>query len=287
MKLEEIYSQNRQVISFEVFPPKTDFGNKVKNLEKELNCLMKYKPSLISVTHGAGGTYSGNSLTLVKILRENFDISVMPHFTCINATKNSVKEFLGELEKIGTDNILALRGDIPKDIPYICEDFKHADELVSYIKENTKLSAAVAGYPEKHPEAVSLEEDINYLKNKTSKGAKFVFTQLFFDNDVFKSYFEKVKTVCPELTVIPGILPLSSYSQVTRMFSLCGTKIPKKLSEKIEKFKDLPEDFRKLGVETATEQIKDLQNYGIKNFHLYTLNKSEQVSAILDEIREY
>ena len=287
MKLEEIYSQNKQIISFEIFPPKIDFDEKTEKIKNELNNLMKYKPSLISVTHGAGGTYSGNSLMLIKILKENFDISLMPHFTCINATKDSVRSFITQIENLGINNILALRGDIPKDIPYICEDFKHADELVSYIKENTKLSAAVAGYPEKHPEAVSLEEDINYLKNKTSNGAKFVFTQLFFDNDVFKSYFEKVKTVCPELTVIPGILPLSSYSQVTRMFSLCGTKIPEKLSEKIEKFKDLPEDFRKMGVETATEQIKDLQKYGIKNFHLYTLNKSEQVSAILDEIREY
>lgn len=287
MKLEEIYSQNKQVISFEIFPPKNDFNEKVENLISELKILMKYKPSLISVTHGAGGTYSGNSLTLVKMLKKNFDISLMPHYTCINATENSVKEFLNEIEKNGIENILALRGDIPKDVPYVCEDFRHADELVSFIKRNTNMSAAVAGYPEKHPEAITFEEDIKNLKNKTDKGSDFVFTQLFFDNDIFKSYFEKVRNICPRLTVIPGFLPLSSYTQITRMLSLCGTKIPEKLSEKIEKYRDNPEDFRKMGIETTTEQIKDLQNFGIKNFHLFTLNKSEQVSAILDEIREY
>lgn len=286
MRLEEIYSQNKQIISFEIFPPKIDFENKVENLKNELKILMKYSPSLISVTHGAGGTYSGNSLSLIKQIKDNFDVSIMPHFTCINATKDSVKSFIKQIEIWGIKNILALRGDIPKDIPYTCKDFQHADELVSYIKGNTNLSIAVAGYPEKHPEAADFEEDVNYLKNKTDKGSKFVFTQLFFDNEVFKKYFEKVKQKCPNLTIIPGLLPLSSYSQITKMCSLCGTKIPKNLSEKIEKLKDKSDDFKKMGTETAIEQIKDLQNFGIKNFHLYTLNKSEQISVILGEIRE-
>lgn len=286
MKLEEIYSQNKQIISLEIFPPKENFEQKTEVLKSEVKKLMKYKPSLISITHGAGGTYSGNSLVLIKQIKDNFDISIMPHFTCVNATFDSVKYFINKLKELKIDNILALRGDLPKDIEYACDDFKHADSLVSFIKKKTDLSIAVAGYPEKHPEANSLEEDISYLLNKTSKGSKHIFTQLFFDNDVFKSYYCKIKSKNSELTVIPGILPIVSYSQITRMCSLCGTKIPDSLMNNIEKYKDNPEDIKKLGIDYAINQIKDLQKFGIKNFHMYTLNKAGIISAILDEIRD-
>ena len=286
MKLDDIYSQNKQIISIEIFPPKENFGEKSFALKSEVSKLMKYKPALISVTHGAGGTYSGNSLSLIRLIKENFDISIMPHFTCVNATFESVKKFTNSLTELKIDNILALRGDLPKDTEYICNDFKHADELIDYIKDNTDLSVAAAGYPEKHPEAASLDEDIEYLFNKTQKGAKHIFTQLFFDNEIFRNYFEKVMSKDNKLTIIPGILPVLSYSQVTRMCGLCGTKIPKFLYENIEKFKDKPDDLRKFGTEYAINQIKDLQNFGIKNFHMYTLNKANVISSILDEITE-
>jgi len=286
MKLKEIYSQDKQIISLEIFPPREKFDEKVKTLKSEISKLTKYQPALISVTHGAGGTYSGNSISLIKEIKENFDISIMPHFTCVNATVDSVNNFLKTLNELKIENILALRGDLPKDMPFTCNDFKHADELVSFIKSNTNMSVAVAGYPEKHPEAKTLDDDISKLVAKTDNGANYVFTQLFFENEIFKSYYQKVKEKREKLTVIPGILPIVSYSQITRMCELCGTKIPNSLMNSIEKFKDNSEDLKKLGTEYAIKQIKDLQKFGIKHFHLFTLNKSEIISSILDEIKE-
>ena len=287
MKFSDIYSKNDKFnFSCEVFPPKIDFDKKKYSIKEELNKLSIYNPKLISVTCGAGGSGNhNNSLELVKFLL-NFQKStaIMPHYTCINTTEESTNEYLKILNNIKIKNILALRGDIPEECPHENFDFLHANSLVKYIKTNSKLHIAVAGYPEKHPEAKDFSSDILNLKCKITSGAEAVFTQMFFDNYKFLRFFETVKSFSSETVVIAGVMPITSYSQITKMCKLCGTTIPNNLIDKIEQYKNSPEDIVKIGTEYAIKQVTELQDKNINNFHFYTLNKSEPLLTILKNV---
>ena len=218
MKLKEIYSQGKKpVISYEVFPPKDDAdGEKLKNLFEELNKLMVFNPSLISVTYGAGGSNRNESIEIIRRIKQELKIPPMPHFTCVSTSTKNISEYLKTIESFEVKNILALRGDVPKE-GNVCHDFKHADELVQYIKSNTDLSVAVAGYPEGHKECESFEKDLFYLKQKTGKGADVIYTQMFFNNEHYFSFVEKCSKIGITQPVIPGILPVSSYNQLLKI----------------------------------------------------------------------
>lgn len=292
--LKEIYSKNKiaenmffcekePVISYEIFPPKNDIdGKKIEALMDELVILKKYNPALVSVTYGAGGSNQGQSLSIIKRLMTELELNPMPHFTCVSTTKENIKYYLESIESLGIRNILALRGDIPDGA--FCHDFVHASDLVEFIKGEHHLSVAVAGYPESHIESESLDDDIKWLKYKVDNGADVIYTQLFFDNNKFFGFNEVCADEGINIPIIPGILPVTSYAQLLKMTSLCKVTIPKVFLEKLESHKEDKDYTRKLGIEFATYQCRQLIDAGVRGLHFYTLNKSYAVSEILENI---
>lgn len=286
MRLREIYEDKKAggfpKISFEVFPPKGG-AEQYPALYEELNILKKYKPSIVSLTWGAGGT-NNNSMELVRSLRQDLKLNVMAHFTCICNSFKNVENHIKEIESFGIENVLALRGDEPQDIDVCHTDFRYANELVEFIKSKTDLSIGVAGYPEGHIEAESLETDIDNLKRKLDCGGEVVFTQLFFDNDKFFSYIERVRKKGITVPVIPGIMPIISYKQVEKMTSVAKISVPEDLRENLEKYKDNPDDMKKFGIDYAVAQCNELIKSDVCGLHFYTLNKAYSTSKILDNL---
>lgn len=274
MKLSEMYSKNHKTLSFEVFPPKNDY----EKLFDELKILKNYNPDFVSLTYSAGGR-GNQSFSLVKSIK-SAGLTVMPHFTCILSSKESVDKDLKEIESMGIENILALRGDIPDEKSLIKHDFNYASELVRFIKSKTNLSIAVAGYPEGHIESPDLKTDISNLKHKVDCGADVIFTQLFFDNKVFYDFVERVQNAGINLPVVAGIMPVISKKQVTKMTTLAKISIPENLNNALNKYSDLSE----FGIDFASNQCEDLLRNGVSGLHFYTLNKSYSTAKILDNI---
>lgn len=288
MELKEIYEHKRIVqvggyshispkISFEIFPPKD--GN-ISNLFDDIRLLKKYNPVLISLTYGAGGKTQEFSLEILKMLID-LEYTVMPHFTCVSLSREQVAKHIIDIENLGIENILALRGDIPEGMNVSMFDFHYANELVDFIHQKTTLSIGVAGYPECHIESHNIHNDIENLKRKVDAGASAIFTQLFFDNDKFYRYVDLVRKASIELPIISGIMPVRSLKHVKNMVNMTHVEIPQKLTEQLEKF---PDDALKIGIEFATNQCHDLLDNGVDGLHFFTLNHSDQVSEILDNI---
>lgn len=296
MTLKEIYSFQEEkqtgflakkipVISFEIFPPKNDEdGTKLNKLLEHLKVLKNYNPAFISLTYGAGGTTQSSSLEIIKRIQKELDLNVMPHFTCVNSSREQVNKYLKEIEYLGLKNILALRGDIPEGVKQENFDFHYANELVEFINSQTELSIGVAGYPEGHIECKDLFLDIKNLKRKVDAGADAIFTQLFFDNDKFFSFVQLVRDAGIEIPIIPGILPIRSYQQLEKMLSMARVNVPKSLMSRLEKYKDNPDDIKKIGVEFASSQCQQLIDAEVKGLHFYTLNTSSSVSQIIDNL---
>lgn len=286
MKLKDIYTKkDKPIISFEVFPPKDDIeGEKSKRLIEELKKLIEFNPKVVSVTYGAGGSNKDNSLNLTKLIKDELDINVMPHFTCVNASKQSVENYLNDIEDIGIENILALRGDKPINAEIIHSDFTYANELVDFIESKANLSIAVAGYPEKHIEAENLKADIQNLKKKVNAGGEIIYTQLFFDNSYFFKYVDLVKSEGIDTPIIPGILPITNYNQLDKMIAMCHATVPKILLDQLEKNKNNESAIKEIGLKFAINQVNELLQYGVEGIHFYILNKSATVTQILKNI---
>ena len=290
MRLEDIYSHKdwqyngifswvKPVISFEVFPPKENEND----LYDELKKLKKYEPAFVSLTCNAGGK-NNDSLDLADKIKNDLSMDVMPHLTCICNDKKSIEKKLQLIENMNIENVLALRGDKPEDNDNYCSDFEYANELVSFIKEKTDLSIAAAGYPEGHIDSPDLFTDIENLKKKVDAGANVIFTQLFFDNDKFFSYIQLVRDAGINVPIIPGIMPIISLNQIKKITSLAKITIPQSLYSRIEKFKDSPDDMKKLGIDFTSYQCRQLIDAEVSGLHFYTLNKAYSTSEILDNI---
>lgn len=282
MELSEIYQNNSfgvvsefsPKISFEVYP-----GDMPKLFE-ELRILRKYNPVLVSLTYGASGALNRFSIEDLKSIQD-LEFNLMPHFTCVSMIKDEIEKHLRSIENLGIENILALRGDIPDYISKDDLDFKYASEIVEFIKEKTTLSIGVAGYPECHIECKNIHQDIENLKRKVDKGASAIFTQLFFDNDKFYKYLESVKKAGINIPVIPGIMPVRSLKQIDKMLSMTHVTFPNKFKNQLEKY---PNDTKKISIEFCISQCRDLISNGVKGLHFFTLNHSDMVSEILDNI---
>ncbi len=283
MRLEEIYHADKPVISFEVFPPKGGVQDTEK-LFQNLRVLAKYKPGLISVTYGAGGASRDFSLDVVSRIKNELDIIPMPHFTCVGNDCAFIEDYLCRIEQMGIENILALRGDLPKDGCGFCSDFKYASDLIKFIREKTSLSIAAAAYPEGHMECACRDIDIENLRRKVDEGVSVLFTQLFFDNDFYYSFLDRLEKAQIDIPVVPGILPVSDYGQLKKMTAMCGSKVPKKLEEYFATFADDRDGIIKAGTDYAVRQVRGLIDAGVPGLHFYTLNKSQQVSALLDSV---
>jgi len=288
MELQEIYGQKytqrignysytSPKISFEVFPPK---NGDISNLFEVVRELKKYNPVLLSLTCGAGGNGRDLSLELLRYFID-LELNVMPHFTCVSSNCDDIEKHLVTIENLGIENILALRGDIPQGMNANFFDFCYANELVDFIHRKTTLSIGVAGYPECHIESENIHKDIENLKRKVDAGASAIFTQLFFNNDKFYSYLELVKNAGINIPVIAGIMPIRSLKQIQKMVEMTHVEIPDRLKNLLEKF---PDDAKKIGTEFTTNQCQDLLDSQVDGMHFFTLNHSEQVSEILDNI---
>ncbi len=284
MKIKEIFDR-KTVFSFEVFPPKKT--SSVDVIYKTLDELHDLKPDFISVTFGAGGS-SNNTFAcdVASRIKEN-GITPMIHLPCINYTESEISATLDEIKSRGIENILALRGDRNPDIEPKT-DFSHASDLITYIKSKGDFDIAGACYPECHPDADSLVDDIINLKKKVEAGASHLISQLFFDNSVFYEFREKTAIAGINVPIEAGIMPVVNKRQIERMVTTCGASLPRKFVRIMQKYEDNPEALRDAGIAYAVNQIVDLVASGVDGIHLYTMNNayvarkiSEAVSGII------
>jgi len=285
MKIKNLLDQNKFTLSFEVFPPKRE--GSIENLYSTIRELGELKPDFISVTYGAGGSTRGKTLEISSRVKNEFKMEVLAHLTCVQSTKEDIADILQALKKENVENILALRGDPPEGMDKFQKTeggFDYANELVEFIRMRNDFSIGVAGYPEGHVEAPSLQIDMINLKRKVDAGADFIITQLFFNNDAFYSFRDLAMELKINVPIIPGIFPILNYNQVKRISSLSGVKITSRLESKIEKNRDKPEEVEKYGIEYAIIQIENLLNSDIDGLHMYCMNRSQPIRKILTEL---
>jgi methylenetetrahydrofolate reductase (NADPH) len=269
MKTSEIF-KNKTVLSLEVFPPRRTAP--INTIYDTLDGLKGVSPDFISVTYGAGGSaMNAATLEIASAIKNHYGIESVAHLPCINLTRSEVLDMLDGFRQAGIENILALRGDINPDFTPK-QDFKYASELVSFIKENGDFNVIGACYPEGHNECKSLSEDIRHLKTKVDAGTDQLITQLFFDNDFFYSFRDKVRQAGIIVPIQAGIMPVVNKKQIERMVSLCGVKLPRKFVTMMEKFEHNPIAMRDAGIAYAVDQIVDLTAEGVDGIHLYTMN---------------
>ncbi len=285
MKVRELFKE-KTVFSFEVFPPKKT--STVDVIYQTLDELSGLKPDFISVTFGAGG--SGNSFFALDIASRIKESGLIPvlHLPCINFTRAEIDSTLAEAQARGIENILALRGDINPDIPPV-KDFEHASDLITYLRGKGDFDIAGACYPECHPDAETLDEDIDNLKIKVEAGADHLITQLFFDNDSFYDFRDKASAKGIDVPIEAGIMPVVNKNQIERMVTTCGASLPRKFVKIMQRYEHQPEALRDAGIAYAINQIVDLAASGVDGIHLYTMNNayvarkiSEAVSGIIE-----
>jgi methylenetetrahydrofolate reductase (NADPH) len=283
MHLSTIYQNNNFVLSYELFPPKTEQG--LINLDAHLSKLLAYNPHFITCTYGAGGSTRDRTLTTLKAVRSLTDIPIASHLTCVQATADEIQTYVQKAVDLGVSNIVAIRGDIPQSqesFEVTEGGFAYANELVGFLHQQfPELGIAVGGYPEKHPEAVSLEEDIDYLKQKVDAGADIIVTQLFYNNDAFYRYRDKCVAAGISISIVPGIMPVTSFKQITRLTELSGSTLPENVTHELEQHQvDADAQFN-IGMNFAIEQCRDLIKQGVPGLHFYVLNKSEATTTVL------
>ena len=284
MKVKELFG-DKTVFSFEIFPPKKT--SSVEVIYRTLEELKDLSPDFISVTFSAGGSGNGQYACEIASKVKEYGITPMIHLPCINYTKEEIAATLDEIKSRGIENILALRGDKNPDIPPKT-DFRYASDLITYLKTQGDFDIAGACYPECHPEAESLVEDIRNLKTKVEAGADHLITQLFFDNETFYEFREKAAIAGINVPIEAGIMPVVNKNQIERMVTTCGASLPRKFVKMMQKYEDNPEALRDAGIAYAVNQIVYLVADGVDGIHLYTMNNpyvarkiSEAVSGII------
>lgn len=285
MKIIDRLREDRIHISFEVFPPKTDAG--FDRVLEATDKIARLKPDFISVTYGAGGGTSKNTARIAKHIKEDLGVESLAHLTCASSTKEEVRQVIGNLKELGIENILALRGDIPEDMQFPTEDrFHYACELVEEIRKSGEFCIGAACYPEGHVENEHKEEDIKYLKQKVDSGVDFLTTQMFFDNDIHYNFLYRIREAGITVPVLPGIMPITSAKQMKRSCELSGTVFPRRFQAILDRFGAYPEAMQQAGIAYATDQIIDLLANGVKNIHIYSMNKPEVAEAIMRNLSE-
>lgn len=278
MKVIDILAQQKATLSFEVFPPKKDsnFDSVVSATEK----IAALKPSFMSVTYGAGGGTSDYTLHIAKNISDKYQVTVLPHLTCISSTREHVRSMIQRYHELGFENIMALRGDIPKDgAP--AHDYHYACELIRDIREiDPEICIGGACYPDGHVECAHKNEDIEHIREKVDAGCQFLTTQMFFDNSVYYNYLYRLREHGVNVPVLAGIMPITNRKQVERSVSLSGTTIPNRFRSIVDKFGDDPKAMQQAGIIYAAEQIVDLLANDCTHIHVYSMNKPEVAAGI-------
>ncbi len=284
MKIRDILKTQR-TLSFEFYPPKAEEG--IPSVFEAIHSLRAFRPSFISITYGAGGTTRALTEEIAVGVKKETDLEVMAHLTCAAQTKEEVHNVLVRLEHVGIDNVIGLRGDPPRgQSTFVPAEggLAHATNLIEHIKRNFDFGIAAACYPEGHPESPDLEADMNYTVMKVAVGAEFLITQLFYDNADFYDFVERARIAGITVPILAGILPVLNTRQIRRFTTLCGAKIPPALDRQLDRFATDDAAIRELGVEHATQQVRELWDNGVQGVHFYVLNRSYSVSKILQNL---
>ena len=286
MKIIDLLTEEKLTLSFEVFPPKTESTfDSVKHATEEI---AKLKPAFMSVTYGAGGGTSKYTLDIAKNILKQYGVPTLAHLTCVSSTRQTVKERIEDIKNSGIENVMALRGDIPKELENADRsgwDYKHAIDLIRELKETSpELCIGGACYPEIHPESANQKEDIKYLKEKVDAGCDFLTTQMFFDNNLLYNFLYKIREAGITVPIMPGIMPITNANQVERAVKLSGSFMPQRFKSLVDKFGTNPDAMKQAGIIYATDQIIDLFANGIKNVHVYSMNKPDVAQQILTNL---
>jgi methylenetetrahydrofolate reductase (NADPH) len=286
MRIDELLGAPEPIFSFEFFPPKTPEGE--ANLDRALHELRPLNPSYVSVTYGAGGTTRTKTLEIVKRIKADFGLEAMAHFTCVGATVDELRTTLDEMSGAGLDNVLALRGDPPagQDAWTKTEGgLEYSRELVELLRTDYTFSVGAACFPETHIHATSADDDLRYLKEKVDAGVDFLITQLFFDNQLFYDFVDRARAIGIDVPIIPGIMPITNYSQIKTITGLCGATMPEHVLGELDARKSDQEAVAEFGVSYATMQCADLLAHGAPGIHFCTMNRSPATRAILSALR--
>jgi len=287
MRLPQLFKTRPFVLSIEIFPPKTADGD--ATLRRHLQTLVEYEPSFVSCTYGAGGSTQDRTLQWCREIQSDFRRTAMTHFTCVGSTRDELLHWLDKAVAAGIQNVMALRGDPPagqEKFQTAAGGLSNANELVELIRsKHPNLGIGVAGYPEKHQEAASMDVDLQHLKRKVDAGADAVFTQLFFVNENFFSFRDRCAELGIRIPIVPGIMPITDFARIKRITSMCGTVFPDSLAIRLEAVKDDPQAQFEIGVEHAIQQCEELRTAGVPGIHFYALNKSDACQRILDTMQ--
>ncbi|MCI6152764.1 methylenetetrahydrofolate reductase [NAD(P)H] [Fusobacterium perfoetens] len=281
MKIAELFTKKQPTISFEVFPPNNIYT--LEDVYHAIDELSILKPDFMSVTYGAGGSTRRNSVSIASKIKNVNKIEALAHLTCIGAKKNEIDKILEELKNNNIENIMALRGDIPQNGNIEKGDFLYASDLIKHIKTKENFSIGGAFYPEGHQETNDILDLFN-LKNKIESGTDFLISQIFFDNEKFYEFKEKLKKLNIDIPLIAGIMPITNGKQIRKITSMCGCSIPPKLKKILDRYENNPIAMREAGIAYAMEQIVELISDDVSGIHIYTMNRVEASKKIMENI---
>ena len=279
MKIRDILNKDTATLSFEVFPPKTDAA--YEGVLKATEAIAELKPSYMSVTYGAGGGTSKNTVKIASHIKDKYNVPSLAHLTCVSSTKEEVHQVIDQLKASGIENILALRGDIPQESEFpLPNHYQYAYELIEDIKSQGDFCIGAACYPEGHVESEHKKDDIAHLKQKVDCGVDFLTTQMFFDNNIFFNFMYRIREAGITVPVIPGIMPITKRVQVKNAVKLSGCNVPERFKNIVDRFGDTEAAMKQAGIAYATDQIIDLLANGVKHIHVYSMNKPEVAAGI-------
>ncbi len=282
MRIDELLDNKRPVFSIEFFPPRSEDG--LSMLIETVEALKPLRPDYVSVTYGAGGSTRDGTVEMVERMKSEFGLEAMAHLSCVGETQEGLRAILDRFRDAGIENVMALRGDPPRGEPnFVAPDdgLSSAAELTAFINESYDFTLGGACFPEVHPEAADLETDLRYLKTKVDAGARFLITQLFFDNRVYFDFVAAAREIGIGVPIIPGVIPINSFGQVARICKLCDAEIPAELSASMESLGGDEEAERLLGVAYAARQCEELLAAGAPGIHFIALNRAPGTRAVL------
>lgn len=283
MKISEIHKKKKNVLSFEIFPPRKD--EELENIDETLSILCELEPDFISVTFGAGGSSNNNkTIEIARKIKYDYGVEPVVHLTCLTYDRKEIDSFTRVLREEGIENILALRGDRNPDIP-AKDEFAHASDLTAYLKETTDFCIAGACYPECHPESADRVSEMVNLRKKVDAGAEVLLSQLFFDNDYFYRFVEDCRIAGIDVPVTPGIMPVIRAASIKRMVTLCGASLPPRFERIIQKYGKSEQALFDAGMAYAVSQVVDLLANDVDGIHLYTMNNPVVARRICEGIR--
>ncbi len=286
MKITELFKTDQRTYSFEFFPPKdeisaVDFGINV-------GTLLNLAPSFVTVTYGAGGSNQERTFALVDYLNNKIGLNTMAHYTCVNASREKIRTDMTWLKEHDIENLMLLRGDPPKGETTFRvhpDGFAYASDLADFVSSEFDFCLGGAAYPEKHPEAADMDSDIRSLKKKVDAGCEFLMTQLFFNNDRYLDLVSRARKAGIHCRIIPGIIPLTAYSQIERFTRMSHTEIPQEVLDQMESYKEQPKKIYQIGMDFAVNQCRELLKMGAPGLHFYTLNKSRATVEIFEMLK--